>query len=85
MPAPVILDVKFAATGPAIRPMKNAVMLDATTARVTYPVDVWFGGNRTFTAALVFGGRVIEAVTLDPQRRFPDRNPADNGWKRITP
>jgi hypothetical protein len=85
MPAPVVLDVRFAAAGPAIRPMKNAVMLDATTARVTYPVDVWFGGNRTFTAELVFGGRVIEAITLDPQRRFPDRDPADNAWKRNAP
>ncbi|WP_353267712.1 M1 family metallopeptidase [Gemmatimonas sp.] len=85
MPAPIVLDVKFADKGPAIRPMKNAVMLDATTARVTYPVDVWFGGNRTFTAELVFGGRVIEAITLDPQRRFPDRVPADNAWKRNAP
>ncbi|WP_439643177.1 M1 family metallopeptidase [Gemmatimonas sp.] len=85
MPAPIVLDVTFAEKGPAIRPMKNAVMLDATTARVTYPVDVWFGGNRTFPAELVFGGRVIEGITLDPQRRFPDRVPADNAWKRNAP
>jgi aminopeptidase N len=80
MPAPVVLEVKFAATGPAIRPMKNAVMIDASTARVTWPADIWFGGDRTVSVDLVFGGRKIESVTLDPARRFPDRNPADNQW-----
>lgn len=80
MPAPVVLEVKFAATGPAIRAMKNAVLIDATTALVTFPVDVWFGGNRRFVADLLFGGRQIERITLDPARRFPDRNPADNQW-----
>jgi hypothetical protein len=80
MPAPVVLEVKFAATGPAIRPMKNAVMTDATTARVTWPADLWFSGDRRVSLELVFGGRKIESVTLDPARRFPDRNPADNRW-----
>lgn len=82
MPSPVVLEVKFAPTGPAIRPMRNAVMTDSVTAVVTYPVDVWFAGARSFTADLVFGGRAIERVTFDPQCRFPDRNPADNVWVR---
>jgi hypothetical protein len=82
MPSPVLLEVKFAATGPAIRPMRNAVMTDSVTALVTYPVDVWFRGARTFTADLAFGGRAIERITFDPQCRFPDRNPADNVWVR---
>jgi Peptidase family M1 domain len=82
MPAPVVLDVKFAATGAPIRPMKNAVMLDATTARVTVPVDVWFDGRREHPVDLLFGSRAIESITLDPQRRFPDRNPGDNSWTR---
>jgi hypothetical protein len=79
MPSPVVLEVKFAPKGAAIRPMKNMVMKDSVTAIVTYPVDVWFSGNRTFTADLVLG-RAIERITLDPQRRFPDRNAADNVW-----
>jgi hypothetical protein len=62
--------------------MRNAVMTDSVTAVVTYPVDVWFAGARTFTADLVFGGRAIERVTFDPQCRFPDRDPADNVWVR---
>lgn len=80
MPAPIILDVHFAAAGPRIRPIKNAVMLDSTTARVTVPVDVWFGGARSVNVELAFGGRTVERVVLDPARRFPDRNPGDNEW-----
>ncbi len=82
MPSPVVLEVKFASSGAAIRPMRNAVMRDSVTAVVTYPVDVWFAGSRTFTADLVFGGRTIEKITLDPGCRFPDREPADNVWVR---
>ncbi len=82
MPSPVVLEVKFVPSGAAIRPMRNAVMRDSVTAVVTYPVDVWFAGSRAFTADLVFGGRAIEKITLDPGCRFPDRNPADNVWVR---
>jgi len=52
------------------------------TAVVTFPVDVWFPGNRRFTADLDFGGRKIEQVTLDPHCRFPDHDPSDNVWPR---
>ena len=73
----------FAADGPAITPMANAVVT-GNTARVTYPVDVWFAGSRSFVAELNFGGRTIERVTYDPDRRFPDNNPADNTWPAAT-
>ena len=82
MPSPVVLRVQFAKTGPAIKPMPNAKLVDETTANVTWPVDVWFGGNRTFQANLDFGGRAIEKITLDPGGRFPDRNTADNVWPK---
>ncbi|MDQ2889028.1 MAG: M1 family metallopeptidase [Gemmatimonadota bacterium] len=82
MPSPVVLEVKFAPTGPAIRSMTNARMTDANTAVVTWPVDVWFNGNRSFDAVLDFGGRQIQSITLDPGRRFPDRDPSDNVWPR---
>ena len=85
MPAPIILRVKFASTGPAVRAMSNSVIVDDTTAVITYPVDVWFSGNRSYTANLVFGGRKIESVTLDPDRRFPDRDLTDNMWPRDVP
>ncbi len=80
MPAPIVLQVSFVSKGTAIRPMKNAVMLDSVTALVTVPVDVWFGGARTVTTDLTFGARPIEKIVLDPARRFPDRNPNDNEW-----
>ncbi len=82
MPSPVVLEVKLAASGPAVRAMPNAVMTDDVTALLTYPVDIWFGGSRTFVAELDFGGRAIERITFDPGCRFPDRNPADNVWAR---
>jgi hypothetical protein len=82
MPSPVVLRVKFAPKGAAIRPMKNAVMTDSATAVVTWPVDVWFGGSRMFNAVLDFGARPIEKITFDPYCRFPDRNPADNTWPK---
>jgi len=82
MPSPVVLAVRFAADGPPIKPMPNSVMQGDRTAVVTWPVDVWFGGSRTFAAELDFGGRAIETITLDPRRRFPDREAADNVWPR---
>ena len=51
--------------------MENARMINDHTAIVTYPVDVWFNGSRTFRAELDFGGRAIERVLLDPGCRFP--------------
>ncbi|MGH7468284.1 MAG: hypothetical protein ACRENP_09885 [Longimicrobiales bacterium] len=84
MPAPVVLRVQFAATGPAVRMMPNSVRIDANTVDVTFPVNVWFAGSRTFAAVLDFGGRSIEKITLDPRGRFPDRNPADNVWSKPT-
>ena len=82
MPSPVVLRVRFAASGPAITPMKNAVMEDSVTAIVTFPVEVWFSGRRTFDAVLTFGRRPIEQVLFDPGCRFPDRDPTDNVWPR---
>jgi hypothetical protein len=74
--------VRFAATGSVITPMPNSRMIDNVTAEVTYPVDVWFGGSRSFAAVLDFGGRAIEQITLDPGGRFPDRDNTDNVWRR---
>ena len=62
--------------------MSNSRMLDAGTAIVTYPVDVWFAGSRTFVAGLEFGGRTVSRITLDPHGRFPDKDASDNVWPR---
>ena len=84
MPSPVVLEVKFANGSQPIRTMRNAVMKDAQTAIVTFPVDVWFGGRKTFDAVLDFGTRPIERIRLDPGCRFPDHDPTDNVWPRRT-
>jgi hypothetical protein len=81
MPSPVVLRVQLASSGAPVRPMANAVKLNETTYDVTWPVDVWFGGKRTFAAELAFG-RKVEKVTFDPGCRFPDRDPNDNVWPR---
>ena len=54
MPSPVVLRVELASSGPAVQPMDNAEMVDETTAIVTWPVDVWFDGSRTFEAEASF-------------------------------
>jgi hypothetical protein len=87
MPSPVVLAIQFASADP--RPVEAAhgslpdtQFREDGTAIVTWPVDVWFDGRRTFEAELDFGGREIETITLDPDGRFPDRNPADNFWRQ---
>jgi hypothetical protein len=80
MPSPVVLKVTVASAGPTVKWPKNAVPVDSTTAVLTWPVDVWFSGARRFMATVDVGGRPVTAVELDPARRFPDSNPADNRW-----
>jgi hypothetical protein len=101
MPSPVVLKVELARDGsgttpaPSTRVVRPGVTestrwLDANTAIVSYPVDIWFNGSRTFVADLDFQNRVvvnlvnrpITRITLDPYARFPDRNPRDNVWPR---
>lgn len=82
MPSPVVLQVEFEAEGLAIKAPANAKMIDANTAVLTWPVSVWFNGNRTFDAELNFGKRKIKKITLDPNGRFPDADTKDNVWPR---
>lgn len=80
MPSPIVLKVEFASEGPDPMEMSNAEFLDDGSAIVTWPVDVWFDGKRTFEATLEFGERAIRKISLDPNRRFPDSEPKDNVW-----
>jgi hypothetical protein len=59
--------------------MPNSTV-EGNSALVTWPVDVWFNGSRTFQAVLDFGGRTISTIQLDPACRFPDRDTSDNVW-----
>ena len=80
MPAPIVLRVEFGEGSEPIRALPHARMLDATSALVTIPVDVWFAGDRSFVVDLDFGPRAIRRITLDPHGRFPDRQAEDNVW-----
>jgi hypothetical protein len=80
MPSPVVLRVQLGGSGKA-KPLANARMLDDNTAMVTWPVEVWFNGSRTFQATMDFG-RPVASVTFDPHCRFPDRDPTDNVWPK---
>ncbi len=93
MPSPIVLKVDFSPTGATAIPRgttrtipqgtETIAWQDANTAIVTYPVDVWFSGARTFTANLDFSGRRITKITLDPNQRFPDHTFSDNVWPRM--
>jgi hypothetical protein len=85
MPSPVVLKVQFAPGLAPVGSMPNAEMIDTNTAVVTWPVDVWFDGNRTFEAELDFGSRPIKRIIFDPGCRFPDQDPADNVWPKVSP
>ena len=82
MPSPVVLKVEFEDGTEAIKKLPNAEMIDEKTALVTWPVTVWFDGNKTFEAVLDFGARKIKQITLDPHGRFPDKVTEDNIWPR---
>ncbi|MEN2280563.1 M1 family metallopeptidase [Algoriphagus sp. SE2] len=82
MPSPVVLLVEFEEEGPEIKNMPNSKMVNETAAEITWPVTVWFDGDKTFDAVLDFGDRKIKKITLDPHGRFPDKNLEDNSWTR---
>ncbi|GAA0881339.1 M1 family metallopeptidase [Algoriphagus jejuensis] len=82
MPSPIVLKVEFESGSEEIKAMPNSKLLDANTAEVTWPVDVWWNGSKTFDAVLDFGGRKVTKITLDPHGRFPDEDVTDNVWPR---
>ena len=48
MPSPVVLKVEFEEKGPELEAMANTKMIDDNTVIITWPVTVWFNGNRTY-------------------------------------
>ncbi len=83
MPAPVVLKIEFADEEKApLEESNNVEVLDDGSAIFTWPVDVWFDGDRTFEAKFDLGDRKIEKITLDPKGRFPDKITSDNVWPR---
>jgi hypothetical protein len=82
MPSPVVLKVELEPGSRPVRVSNNMEKLDDNTLIMTWPVDVWLDGSKTFEAELNVGGREIKKITLDPHARFPDGEPGDNVWPR---
>ncbi len=84
MPSPVVLKVELNKGAKAIKASNNfeAKSIDENTMELTWPADVWFNGNRTFQAELDMSIKDIKKITLDPNARFPDKNPGDNIWPK---
>ena len=82
MPSPVVLRVEFKRPNPKRKMMTNAIAQQDGSAIVTWPVEVWFDGRRTFDAELAFAIDDIAKITLDPGGRFPDADKKDNTWPR---
>jgi hypothetical protein len=60
-------------------PVELALLMDdGSTRRLTLPVEVWFGGA-TYTA-VVSGPGKVQAVTVDPDARYPDVRRENNRW-----
>ena len=85
MPSPVVLEFKLG-KGADLKPVASAKgqvsIIDDGTIRVTWPVDVWFSGERSFKATLSTGNRKVDSVMFDPGCRFPDHDPSDNVWPK---
>jgi hypothetical protein len=54
------------------------LMDDGSTQRLTLPVEIWFGGDR-YTAR-VPGPKKVNAVTVDPESRYPDVRRENSRW-----
>ncbi|MDX2184051.1 MAG: M1 family metallopeptidase, partial [Gemmatimonadaceae bacterium] len=81
MPSPVVLRVTFDGAMPTLPKLTNVRQIDAQTIEAVWPVDVWFAGARRFTASIPVRGATVKEIVLDPGKRFPDANPADNTWR----
>lgn len=80
MPSPIVLRVEFNEPAAQREQMANSVTQEDGSVIVTWPASVWFDGQRTFAAKLLFASSDIKKVTLDPGGRFPDANKGDNVW-----
>jgi hypothetical protein len=81
MPSPVVLRITFDGAMPTLPKLANVRQIDAQTVEAVWPVDVWFAGARRFTAVIPARGATVKEIVLDPAKRFPDANPADNTWR----
>lgn len=83
MPSPVVLEVEYEGElQGGVATNIQMVHTSPTTMLITYPVDLWFGGEKEIELVLPFRTSQIKRITLDPHRRFPDKDASDNVWEK---
>ncbi len=61
-------------------PVELALTLDdGSIRRLTLPVEVWFTGSRY--TAIIPGPKKVNAVTIDPDGKYPDIDRSNNRWQ----
>jgi hypothetical protein len=74
------VEVVLRNAGQQVMPVElQLTFADGTTQRYTFPVEIWYKGDR-YTANLTTEKRVA-AATVNPDGVFPDVVPQNNGWK----
>jgi hypothetical protein len=51
---------------------------DGGVSILTYPVEIWFPGQRTVMMKMPLHGKDLKSLTLDPENRFQDLDRSDN-------
>ncbi len=65
--------------GGQVMPVELQVTLDdGSTQLFTYPVEIWYKGDKYVAQMTV--PKPIKKATVNPDGQFPDANPGNNGW-----
>ena len=51
-----------------------------TSVTVTRPAESWFTGTRSQSITVPLRGKLLKSVSIDPENRFQDIDPANNVW-----
>ncbi len=58
----------------------RAEYADGTSVTVTRPAESWFTGTRSQSIVVPLRGKTLKSVSIDPENRFQDVDPANNVW-----
>jgi hypothetical protein len=58
----------------------RALYADGSSETITKPADIWFNGTRAVTVLIPLRGKSLKSVTIDPEKRFQDKDRSNNDW-----
>jgi hypothetical protein len=58
----------------------RAEYADGTSVTVTRLAEPWFTGTRSQSITVPLRGKTLKSVSIDPENRFQDIDPANNVW-----